>query len=247
MMRAAASNFDFVGAVDEIICAEMEEVSRRSQPPLSEAQEQAMKEDLITGAQEVRRAAERLQRLSPATISSESKQFSTVLSEIVVECESGNLSESAMKPAHVAFLKELQEKLAFWGTWGTWQETKKEWDSLSKKWIDALRQKYPNGVSGIVLEAMTDVPAMKFDLVGAVDEVIRAEMEEVSRRSQPPLSEAQEQAMKEDLITSAQEVRRAAERLQRLSPPSLFSEAKQLSTTMSGVLEELDGSGKAST
>ena len=56
-----------------------------------------------------------------------------------------------------------------------------------------------------------------------------------------------EQAMKEDLITGAQEVRRAAERLQRLSPLSLFSEAKQLSTTMSGVLEELDGSGKAST
>lgn len=99
----------------------------------------------------------------------------------------------------------------------------------------------------MTLDSLMVGAAVTFDFVESVDEAIRSEMEIVRRSSQPPLSEAQEQAMKEDLITGAQEVRRIAERLQRLCPPYLCIEAKELSTTMSGILEELDGSGQTST
>ena len=71
-------------------------------------------------------------------------------------------------------------------------------------------------------------------------------MQEVDRQPQPPLSAAQEQAMKEDMIASAKKVRRVAARLWCLSLPAVCRGAKQLSTTMSWMLGELDGCGETS-
>ena len=134
-----------------------------------------------------------------------------------------------MKPASVAALKELQEKLAFWSTW---EETKAEWDSLFEKWI------YPASsathLSPANLRVMKYRADSELNFVGFINMV-----EKSYQKTDQPVSETAEQAWK-DFIAQSQEMRRLAETLQRLSS-TVASEAKQFSTILSEILAEIGG------
>ena len=149
-----------------------------------------------------------------------------------------------MKPASVAALKELQEKLAFWSTW---RETKQEWDSLAHKLMLAVMSERGKGQQSLFadpcklpywMERHRYHAERDLDYVGIVENV-----EQHLDKTDRPLSETEEQAWK-DLMAMFQELRRVAETLQRLSSPTVAIEAKQFSTTLSEILAEI-GAGTA--
>ena len=147
-----------------------------------------------------------------------------------------------MKPASVAALKEVREKLAFWSTWS---KTKKEWDTALEEWFEALEAKpYCIGLcfgKDICLHFQA-----KFDYIGAVDNTVATLICELEHST----PEAEKQTLserKEDIIASSQEIRRLAETMQRFAPPTWCSEAEQLCGVLSGILSEVDGNGEAQT
>ena len=149
-----------------------------------------------------------------------------------------------MKPASVAALKELQEKLAFWSTW---EETQREWDSKCEKWMFALNNEKGRQMGMMSFLNAVQRPFMKKgDYIGFVDELIRMKMDAI-KSSDPPPSETEEQTIKDDIMAMSQEIRTLAETMQRLAMQTVASEAKQFSTTLSEILAEIDGGGETQT
>lgn len=151
-----------------------------------------------------------------------------------------------MKPASVAALKEVREKLAFWSTWS---KTKKEWDTAFDEWFEALEKKpYCMAFPEMIVNAQMTFQSHKnkFDYIGAVDKTVAHLIRDLEKDT----PEAEKHALSEkneDIIASSQEMRRLAETMQRLAPPTWCSEAEQLCGVLSGILSEVDGNGEAQT
>ena len=145
-----------------------------------------------------------------------------------------------MKPASVAVLKELQEKLEFWSTW---EATRKEWYRAYYNWCDALEQKFPM----YQWDGFRPEWDLKRELCETessygvfVEEILEIAKQNISRQSVPPLSEAEAQAIKEDMMAMSKELQSLSEKLQSLTRPALASEAKRLSAAIAEILEEFE-------
>ena len=149
-----------------------------------------------------------------------------------------------MKPASVAALKEVREKLAFWSTWS---KTKKEWDTAFDEWCEALDSKrYYELPPSITVKAESLYFESQFDYIGAVDNAVAHLIRDLEKDT--PEAEKQTLSEKnEEIIASSQEIRRLAETMQRFAPPTWCSEAEQLCGVLSGILSEVDGNGEAQT
>ena len=110
-----------------------------------------------------------------------------------------------MKPASVAALKELREKLTFWSTW---RKTKQEWDTALAEWFKVLGSKpYSKEIKPTTLKAIYQEYGATFDYTGAVDAAVARLISDLERNT-PETEKQALSAKKEDAIASSKEVRR---------------------------------------
>ena len=149
-----------------------------------------------------------------------------------------------MKPASVAALKELREKLTFLSTW---RKTKQEWDTALAEWFKVLGSKpYSKEIKPTTLKAIYQEYGATFDYTGAVDAAVARLISDLERNT-PETEKQALSAKKEDAIASSKEVRRLAETMQRLAPPTWCSESEQLCSVVSEILSEVDNNGEGQT